>query len=323
MNDKELIEAEPIDISLSKIRELYGQFRIVSPASDLGVFKSMEKYGQLSPVVVCKAKNNEYELIDGFKRLRAARKLNKKCIKARVLDIGPHAGKAAILQLNWVGKSVSDMEEAMVVHSLYCENGLMQIEIASLLGRHKSWVCRRISLIEQLSEEVQASIKLGLIKVSAGWKLAQLQRCNQEEVLLTIRKHRLTVRQTQELITALLSRPRSEHEAIISAPEQIIHQVSHVQKRGDNRLSQAGLVLSRKLRSMQEHCLSLVEGFSPQGLSHLTEGDILCLSPQIGKSIRLVQDALDTLKKALIVSKPKLVQEKEDCAAPRASRQSS
>ncbi len=323
MNDKELIEAEPIDISLSKIRELYGQFRIVSPASDLGVFKSMEKYGQLSPVVVCKAKNNEYELIDGFKRLRATRKLNKKCIKARVLDIGPHAGKAAILQLNWVGKSVSDMEEAMVVHSLYCENGLMQIEIASLLGRHKSWVCRRNSLIEQLSDEVKESIKLGLIKVSAGWKLARLQRCNQEEVLLTIRKHRLTVRQTQELITALLSRPRSEHEAILMNPQQITHQGPHVQKRGDNRLSRAGLVLSGKLRSMQEHCLSLVEGVGPESLSHLTEGDILCLSPQIGKSIRIAQDALDTLKKALIVSKPKPVQEKEDCAAPRASRQRS
>jgi len=59
MNDKELIEAEPIDISLSKIREQYGQFRIVSPASDLGVFKSMEKYGQLAPVAICKAKNNK------------------------------------------------------------------------------------------------------------------------------------------------------------------------------------------------------------------------------------------------------------------------
>jgi ParB/RepB/Spo0J family partition protein len=321
MNDKELIETEPIDISLSKIGQLYGQFRIVSPASDLGVFKSMEKYGQLSPVVVCRAKNNEYELIDGFKRLRAARKLNKKCIKARVLDIGTHAGKAAILQLNWAGKSVNDMEEAMVVHSLYHENGLMQIEIASLLGRHKSWVCRRISLIERLSDEVQESIKLGLIKVSAGWKLGQLQRCNQEQVLLAIRKHRLTVRQTQELITVLLSRPRSEHEAILRDPVKIIHKVPHV--RGDNRLSQAAVVLSRKLRLMQEQCLSVVEGVSPQGLSHLTEGDILCLSPQIGKSIRLVQDVLDTLKKALIVSNPKLVQEKEDCIAPRASQQSS
>jgi ParB/RepB/Spo0J family partition protein len=323
MNDKELRETEPIDISLSKIRELYGQFRIVNPASDLGMLKSMEKYGQLSPVVVCKAKNDEYELIDGFKRFRAARKLNKESIKARVLDINPHAGKAAILQLNWAGKSISDMEEAMVVHSLFREDGLRQVEIAALLSRHKSWICRRISLIEQLSDAsvlefldvVKESIKLGLIKVSAGWKLAQLQRCNQEEVLLAIQKHRLTVRQTQELITALLSRPRSEHEAIIREPERIIHQSPDVDKQEDNRLSQAGLVLSRKLRSMQEHCLSVVEGVSPEGLSHLTEGDILCLSPQIGKSIRLAQDALDNLKKSLIISKPELVQEKKDCAA--------
>lgn len=319
MSDKELRDPELIDISLSKIKDLYGQFRIVNPALDFVMLKSMEKYGQLSPVVVCKAKNDEYELIDGFKRFRAARKLNKKCIKAKVLNLGPHAGKAAILQLNWAGKSISDMEEAMVVHSLFREDGLQQVEIAALLNRHKSWVCRRISLIEQLSDEVKESIKLGLIKVSAGWKLAQLQRCNQEEVLLAIQKHHLTVRQTQELITALLSRPRSEHEAIMSHPEEVIHQNLLEDKQGDNWLSRAGLLLSKKLRSMQEHCLLVVEGVSSQGLSHITEGDILCLSPQIGKTIRLAQEALDILKKALITREPKLVQERKECAPPSAS----
>jgi ParB/RepB/Spo0J family partition protein len=301
MGDKGLRESDPVDISLSKIRELYGQFRIVNPSSDLCLLKSMEKYGQLAPVVVCRAKDDEYELIDGFKRFRAARKLNKECIKARVLDIGPHAGKAAILQLNWASKSISNLEEAMVVHSLFREDGLQQVEIAALLSRHKSWVCRRISLIEQLSDEVKESIRLGLIKVTIGWKLTRLQRCNQEAVLSVIQKHSLTLRQAERLICALLSRPRSEHEAIMRHPQQVID-LGHLEDRqGDNRLSQAGRVLSRKLRSMQEHCLSVLEGVSPQGLSHLTEGDILCLSPQIGKSIRLTQEALDTLKKALII----------------------
>jgi len=308
MGNKELREIEPIDISLSKIGELYGQFRIANPALDLCLLKSIEKYGQLSPVVVCKAKSNEYELIDGFKRFRAARKLNKECIKARVLDIGPRAGKAAILQLNWAGKSINDLEEAMVVHSLFREDGLQQVEIAALLARHKSWVCRRISLIEQLSDEVKESIKLGLIKVTIGWKLTRLQRCNQEEVLSVIHKYRLTLRQTERLIFALLSCTRSEQEAILRAPEQVIQHSPLEDKQGDNRLSRAGLLLSRKLRSMQEHCLLVVKGVSPQGLSHITESDILCLSPQIGKTIRLAQEALDTLKKALITREPKLVQ---------------
>jgi ParB/RepB/Spo0J family partition protein len=270
----------------------------------------MEKYGQLFPVVVCKAKNNGYELIDGFKRLRAARKLNKKRLNAKVLNIGDHASKAAILQLNWVGKSISQMEEAMVLHSLHRENGLMQVEIATLLSRHKSWVCRRICLVEQLDDEVKESIKLGLVKVSAGWKLARLQRCNQEAVLAAIQKHRLTVRQTEELISSLLSRPSCEHEAILRSPKQI-HHSHHVGKAGDNRLSQAGLILIRKLRSMQQCCLEVTQGICPEGLSQLGEGDILCLSPQIGKSIRSAQDALDTLKKTLVMGRPKTAQGKE------------
>ena len=43
-------------------------------------------------------------------------------------------------------------EEALVVHSLSHEDGLSQGEIAVLLGRHKSWVCRRLSLVERLSD---------------------------------------------------------------------------------------------------------------------------------------------------------------------------
>jgi ParB/RepB/Spo0J family partition protein len=319
MNDKQLTQPEPIDIPLSRIGQWYGQFRIIKPLADLCLLKSMEKYGQLSPVVVIRAgNNNEYELIDGFKRLRAARGLNQECISARVLDIGPHAGKAAILQLNWAGKSISDIEEAMVVYSLFHEDGLKQVEIAALLGRHKSWICRRISLIEQLSDEVKESIKLGLIKVTIGWKLTRLQRCNQEEVMAVIQKHALSVRQTERLIFALLSCPGSEHQAILRAPEKIIHPgTEEVDKPTDERLSQSGLVLGRKLKSMQEHCVLLIEGLCPQGLAHLTESDLICLSPRIGKSIRVAQQALDSLKKALMASEPKPVQEKKECAIHR------
>ena len=317
MEQNRSIETEPIDIEVSEIRQRYGQLRIVNPISDLCVLKSMEKYGQMSPVVVCRAKD-KYELIDGFKRLRAACRLNKRWLNAKVLNIGDRASKAAILQLNWAGKSISQMEEAMVLHSLYRENGLMQVEIATLLSRHKSWVCRRICLIEQLEDEVKESIKLGLIKVSAGWKLARLQRCNQEAVLSAIQRHRLTVRETEGLISSLLSRPQCEHEAILRSPKQI-HHSHHVGKAGDNRLSQAGLILIKKLRSMQQCCLAVVQGVCPEGLSQLNEGDILCLSPQIGESIRSAQDALDKLKKVLVMWSEKPAQEKENLIIPIAT----
>ena len=99
------------------------------------------------------------------------------------------------------------MEEALVVHSLCHDDGLSQVEIAGLLGRHKSWVSRRVALIARLSDEVQERIRLGLLPASLGAELARLQRCNQLQVLeSSIKTHHLTWRETRKVVSAMLSR---------------------------------------------------------------------------------------------------------------------
>ncbi len=42
------------------------------------------------------------------------------------------------------------------------------------MGRNKSWVSRRLSLIERLSEELQDEIRLGLLSVSVGRELWEI-----------------------------------------------------------------------------------------------------------------------------------------------------
>ena len=120
-----------------------------------------------------------YELIDGFKRLRACRRLNKESLRAKMIEVNGRGCKAAIIQLNQSGRSINEIEEALVLQSLHREDGLTQIEIAALLGRDKSWVSRRIALIEKLSEEVQEDIRLGLISMITGRELSKLPRGNQ------------------------------------------------------------------------------------------------------------------------------------------------
>src|SRR5271169_2571006 len=148
------MKAEPCieEISVTDIGERYGVLRIVSPRADAAMMKSIQKYGQMSPVV-CVRSADGYELIDGFKRLRACRRLKKSSLRAKTIEVSARACKAAIIQLNRSGRAITDMEEAMVLQSLHREDGLLQMEIAALLGRHKSWVSRRISLIERISED--------------------------------------------------------------------------------------------------------------------------------------------------------------------------
>ena len=180
MAEESIKEAEVIKAAVSEIGERFGGMRLGDPVSKALMVKSIEKYGQLSPVVVGPRENGKYELVDGFKRLYAYRELGHEVLNARVLHAGLRGLKAAVIQLNWAHKSIGDLEEALVLHSLDREDGLRQHEIGVLLGRHKSWVSRRISLIERLCEEVIEHIRLGLCSASIGRELARLPRGNQE-----------------------------------------------------------------------------------------------------------------------------------------------
>jgi len=237
------------EIAVSEIGEKYGVYRIVNPRADTAMVKSIRKYGQISPVVCVKGRDS-YEMLDGFKRLRACRSLNQATLRVKTMEVSGRVCKAAILQLNQSGRSITEMEEALVLQSLYREDGLTQIEIAALFGRDKSWVSRRISLIERLSEEVQEDIRLGLISVMTGRDLSKLPRGNQKEAADVILKRRYTTREAAKLIGYLLSRPKWEYASILASPWEVV-EPREPRPRG----------LGAKLVTFRELCQSVSEGF--------------------------------------------------------------
>ena len=207
------------ELPVAAMGETYGSLRIVNPRADEAMLKSLQRYGQLTPVVCARIEG--YELIDGFKRLRACRRIGKETLKARILEATERVCKAAIIQLNHL-RPIRELEEAMVLASLHREDGLTQTEIAVLLGRHKSWVSRRIALIERLSEEVLDAIRLGLLPATVGRQLAPLPRGNQNDVAAALIKHRLSTREAAKLLAYLVSRPRWEHALILARPWEVV-----------------------------------------------------------------------------------------------------
>ena len=63
-------ESPYITIFLSAVGERYADLRIIQPPAEKVMEQSMQRYGQLTPVVVGK-EGERYEMVDGFKRLRA------------------------------------------------------------------------------------------------------------------------------------------------------------------------------------------------------------------------------------------------------------
>jgi len=168
-----------LELRLSEIGEHYGRYRLHLPEAERAMARSLERYGQLSPVVVCQ-REDRYELIDGFKRLGAARALaGWLYLAARLLEADERTAKAAIYGLNRAGGRTRELEEAWIIQALVREDGLSQVEVAELLGRHKSWVCRRRALIERLGTEAREERRVGLLSPTTARQMVRLPEGNQ------------------------------------------------------------------------------------------------------------------------------------------------
>ena len=127
-----------LQLKPEEIGEHYGRYRLHVPEAERAMAKSLEQYGQLSPVVVCR-RDGRYELIDGFKRLAAARNLEQiDHLSARLMEADERTLKAAIYGLNRASGQTRELEEAWIVHALVREDGMSQVEVAELLGGTKA-----------------------------------------------------------------------------------------------------------------------------------------------------------------------------------------
>ena len=188
---------------LATLGERLAALRLEEPTAVEAMRCSLERHGQLSALVVFDG-GGPLEVVDGFKRLRAARRLGWTELAVRPCGPSLVDAKVELVALH-AACGLSELEEGWLVRSLYREHGMRQPEIGERLGRHKSWVCRRLMLVESLTVEVQASVRLGLVAPRAAVALAALPRGNQTAASTVVARRGLTVRQTEELCAELLA----------------------------------------------------------------------------------------------------------------------
>ena len=196
-------EAQSIEVAPEELGEVLSVMRLCAPKAQAQMRLSLSTCGQLTPVQAFRMESR-LELFDGLKRLRAARELGWPRLRVEVHALESAGAKVRVLRCN-AGAGLTELEEAWLVRSLCREDGLRQAQVALLLGRDKSWVCRRLALAEDLSDGVTASVRLGLLSATAAAELGRLQRCNQDAVAEVVARRGLTTRQTGRLIEALLA----------------------------------------------------------------------------------------------------------------------
>jgi ParB-like chromosome segregation protein Spo0J len=203
-----LVEIAPLGEQLSALR-------LCEATALATVRRSLLQHGQLSALTLFAA-GDGLEIIDGFKRVRAARALGWPTLLARIANVGPIDAKLRLGELH-DRRGLTEIEEAWLVRSLYRDDRVAQSEIARRMGRHKSWVWRRLMLVESLDPEVQADVRLGLIAARAAVAVSRLPRGNQQTASAVVIRRGLTVRQTDLLVEEILEEPDvARREALLA-----------------------------------------------------------------------------------------------------------
>jgi len=192
-------------VEIASLGERLSALRLCDAEAVTTLRRSLEQHGQLAALTLY-AESSRLEIIDGFKRVRAARALGWTTLYARIDEMSSIDAKLRLRELH-DGRGLTELEEAWLVRSLYREDGLSQPEIARRMSRHKSWVSRRLMLVESLDPIVQADVRLGLITPRAAAAVSRLPRGNQQAANAVVIRRGLTVRQTESLVDAALAQP--------------------------------------------------------------------------------------------------------------------
>jgi ParB family transcriptional regulator, chromosome partitioning protein len=164
-----------VDLHLLELR--YEALRKRSPTRERQLLASLAEVGQQMPIVVLPVAGGALVVLDGYKRVRALRRLARDTVRATRWEM--EESEALLLERLMRAAGEDALEHGWLLAELNERFGLSLDELARRFDKSKSWVSRRLSLVKDLPKEIQAQVRAGEIAAQAAMKyLVPLARAN-------------------------------------------------------------------------------------------------------------------------------------------------
>lgn len=165
-----------------------------------GLINSIKTYGIIQPLIVTKLKGENYQLIAGERRLRAAQTLNLKTVPVLVREAKEQQKLELALVENIQRKNLNPIEEALSYQRLIDEFNLKQEEVAKKIGKKRSTIANTLRLLS-LPQEIQKAILDEKISEGHARAIASLNNTkDQKEFLKKILRNQMSVRQVESQV---------------------------------------------------------------------------------------------------------------------------
>ena len=175
--------------------------------------ESIRHQGVIQPVVVRHEGDNEYQLIAGERRWRAAQMADIDVIPAIVRDVPDEIAIAMALVENIQRENLNPIEEASALKRLVEEFQMTHQEAGDAVGRSRSAVSNLLRLLE-LSEEVRELVDARHLEMGHARALLTLEPALQAQAAREVVRKDLSVRETEQLVRRLKNPPQRKQQVI-------------------------------------------------------------------------------------------------------------
>ncbi len=168
--------------------------------------ESIRHQGVIQPVVVRVKGDDQYELIAGERRWRAAQMADIDKIPAIVRDVPDEIAIAMALVENIQRENLNPIEEATALRRLVDEFQMTHQEAGDSVGRSRSAVSNLLRLLE-LSEEVRELVDARHLEMGHARALLTLDPAMQAKAAREVVSKQLSVRETEQLVRRMKNPP--------------------------------------------------------------------------------------------------------------------
>ena len=224
---------------------------------------SLAEIGQQTPVVVV-GDAERFVLIDGYKRVRALRRLARDVVLATRWEL--EEVEALLLERGLRRGSEDALDQAWLLAELQERFGYTLEELARRFEHSKSWVSGRLGLIKCLPVQVQEHVRLGALSAHAAMKylvpMARVDVAATERLAAAVLPLKPTTREVATLYAGWQSGTQRTRELILSSPKVYLDAKAasgpappSATQRFLDDLSALGGIARRALRALQEGLL--------------------------------------------------------------------
>ncbi len=178
---------------------------------------SIEKHGLMQPIMVREIAAQQFEIIAGERRFRAAKLAKLKEVPVIIRNVNDSQALELALIENIQRADLNPLEEAAGYQRLMDEFGYTQEKLSPIVGKSRSHIANLLRLLK-LPEGIKKRIDSG--ELTMGHARAILMAKNPEELAQQIIETGLSVRQAEERAKGVVAAPNvPDNVEMVSSPK--------------------------------------------------------------------------------------------------------